>query len=480
MVALQPRSAPQELRPTTKTPLEKMLAAFPLAHQRPSGWWAHDDNPDFDFQESPEGNIRLHPWTSRSWEATLAMGNPPLKMADLYARPGTWSEVQSRDKLCLLDLAQYMRIHHGWLLKEGFSDEYVYTYPNGSQVRCVKMGGYFSPDGKENSKHQVRLSLYGKSRFLFNQNTPGEVIPCGLHYLNRAQIAGYLFVGEGVSDWATMTFHDLPFIGIPGANHVKCLDVELLADIPAVYIIEEPDQVEKLSKTGQGFYASMRKHLRDNGYTGAIFSVRFMQLTGFKDPSDLHKAIYQECSEVAEGPFREAVHARFVAEIEAAKEQALPEGNKSAPARWTTKDLAAISFEEWFMQLMSCPRDILPWPHLCILAFLFKMFRDQERDEIGWLIEPDKAALACGLGSEKDPGRTFRRILNEIQNKLGVLVLDPRSKKEYLNNGEVRHKGWDYYVRPRLSYYQPRGYVALTQDLRKQGGERNKEAPPPG
>ncbi len=333
------------------------------------------------------------------------------------------------------------------------------------------MGGYCAPDGKENSKHQVRLALHGKTRFLFNQDTPGEVIPCGLHYLDRARIARYLFIGEGAGDWATMTFHGLPFIGIPGVNHVKCLDVELLADIPAIYIIEEPDQVEKLSKTGQGFYASVRKHLRDNGYTGRVFSVRFMELTGFKDPSDLHKAIYQECSEVAEGPFREAVHARFIAEIEQAKARALPEGNEAATL-WTVKDLAAISFEAWCLQLIHCPREILPWSYMGILQLLFPLFRDGDRDEVGYLIDPDEWALKAGLGCEKDPGRTFRKILNEIQKKVGIIVLDPRSKKEDVGNGEVRHKGWDYYIRPRLSYYQPRGYVALIQDLKKQGGDR--------
>ncbi|HYT27628.1 MAG TPA: hypothetical protein VEL72_01315 [Ktedonobacteraceae bacterium] len=456
--------------------LEKMCEAFPLAHQKRNDKWANEDNPRFDFWESTEkgkeGNILIHSWTGRTVENILSMGKIPLRKVDLYAHKGQSSKVISRDKLDLLDLAQYMKIDWQWLLAEGFSDGYTYTYPNGDQVNCVKLGGYFTPDGKEHSKHQVRVSLTGKHRFYFNQNTPGEVIPCGLHYLDRVRIARYLFIGEGVSDFATMTFHGLPFIGIPGVDHVSKLDVSLLLDLPAIYILEEPDQVEKLSKTGRGFYASVRKHLRDNGYAGAIFSVRFMELTGFKDPSDLHKAIYKECSEQAEGPFREAVHSRFIEEIMAAKEQALPEGNERAPSLWAASPPAAISFEEWFMHLMSCNRDILPWPHLCILAFLFHLFRDQERDEVGWLIEPDKAALACGLGCEKDPGRTFRRILNEIQNKLGVLVIDPRSKKEDVGNGEIRHKGWDYYIRPRLSYYQPRGYVALIQDLRQQGGER--------
>src|SRR6266699_6407432 len=454
--------------PITQTPLEKMCKAFPRAKQRRNGWWANDDNPRFDFWESPEGategDIRIHSWTGRTVENILSMGEIPLRMADLYAHKGTRSAVQSRDKLDLIDLAQYMKIDWQWLLAEGFSDGYVYTYPNGSKVRCVKMGGYFSSKGKENSKHQVRLALHGKNRFYFNQNTPGEVIPCGLHYLDRARLARYIFIGEGVSDWATMTFHGLPFIGIPGVDHVSKLDVLLLLDLPAIYIVEEPDQVDKLSKTGRGFYASVRTHLRANGYTGAIFSIRFMELTSFKDPSDLHKAIYQECSEVAEGPFREAVHTRFVDEIMAAKEQALSEGNEQAPALWGANYPASISFETWYLQLMRCPRETLPWPHLCILALLFSVFRDTPPGELGWELDTDDFTIRAGLGNDK---RTFLKILGEIEKRLGVIVKEHRAKKE-----DTHYAGTTLYVRPRLGFYQPRGYVALIQDQRKQGGER--------
>jgi len=462
-----------ESPPITKTPLEKMCEAFPDASQKRNGKWANDDNPRFDFWESTEGDIRLHSWTGRTVETILSMGAIPLRKAELYAKPGTWSAVQSRDKLDLLDLAQYMKIDWQWLLNEGFSDGYTYTYSNGNQVRCVKLGGYFSPDGKEHSKHQVRLSLHGKHRFLFNQNTPGEVIPAGLHYLNRARIAGGVFIGEGVSDWATMTFHGLPFIGIPGVDHVRKLDVLLLDGIPLVYILEEPDQVEKISKTGQGFYASMRQHLRDNGYTGAIFSIRFMELTGFKDPSDLHKAIYQECSEQAEGPFREAVHVRFVDEITAASERALPEGNEQAPALWPVASYpASISFEEWWKQMMRCPRSILPFEQLCILSLLFTLFRDTKPDEIGWALDTDAMAREAGYVTEKGK-RSFLKLLGVIEKRLGVIVKDPRAKKEYIgDSGEFRYKGKTLYVRPRLGFYSPRGYVALIQDLQQRGGER--------
>src|SRR6266516_1628222 len=275
-------------------PLDRMLASFPDAYERGNGFWAHDDNPRFDFRELPNGDIRLKSWTSRGDDDILAMGHPPLTRAALYAKPGQLSAVQSRDTLDLLTLAEYMCIDWQWLMREGYSDGYIYTYRNGNTIKCVKLGGIYTPDRKE-EKHQIRVSLHKNPRFLWNQNIPGNMLPSGLHYLDRARSAGYLIMGEGNSDWATSTFHGIPFIGIPGADQAKTLDVELVKDIPIIYIIEEPDQAKKLRETGQGFYKNMRRHLRDHGYQGEIFSIRFMDATGYKDPSDLHKAIYAAC-----------------------------------------------------------------------------------------------------------------------------------------------------------------------------------------
>jgi hypothetical protein len=346
-------AATQE-RTELKTPLDRMRAAFPAAYDRGNGWWAHDDNPRFDFQEDPKGNIRINPWTGRTVDDILSMGQIPLTRGHLYAKPGQWSAEQVRAKLDLPTMAEYMRLDWQFLLQEGFSGDYIYTNRNGKTTNCVKVGGYYTPDGKEHSKHRVRVSLHDKTRFLWDQNTPGEIIPCGLHYLDRARQAGYLFIGEGESDWATMTFHGIPFLGMPGAAYAKQLDVELVKDIPVIYIIEEPDQVSQLRRNGQGFYKSMRQHLREGGYQGDIHSIRFMEATGYKDPSDLHKAVYASCKEHAEGPFRQEVHRLFIDAIEKAIEQALPEGND--PRRI---DFSKMSFEEFFKQVMAVPSSFL-------------------------------------------------------------------------------------------------------------------------
>lgn len=456
-------------------PLEKMRAAFPDAYQKNNGFWAHDDNPRFDFLELPDGNIRIHSWTGRTDDDILAMGLIPLTRADLYARPGQWSAIQSRDKLDLLTLAEYMCIDWQWLMQEGYSDGYTYTSSSGRTSRCVKIGGYYTLDGNEHSKHQVRLSLHKEPRFLWNQNTPGELLPCGLHYLDRARVAGYCVIGEGGSDWATMTFHGIPFLGIPGADQAKTLDVELLSDIPTIYIIEEPDQAKKLREKGQGFYKNMRQHLRDHGYQGQIFSLRFMESTGYKDPSDLHKAIYASCKEQAEGPFRQEVQKRFIEAIEQAIEQAIPEGNGSLFPVAKANDWSNITFEEFYRQVWAVPHEFLSPIQKGIVCYLFLYMRDVESDELGWRVDADKMAPAVGLRGPKGK-KQFLEHLSYLHQKLGILNKEHRAIKSYVNDEEgseqVRYKGTALYFQPRPGYYTPRGYCVVSQDQHKPGGPR--------
>jgi hypothetical protein len=468
----------------SQKPLDRMLAAFPDAHQKNNGWWAHEDNPRFDFLELPNedtkrhGDIRIHSWTGRTVDDILAMGKVKLTRAALFANPNQWSAVQSRDKLDLIELSQYMCIDWKFLQREGYSDGYSYISRDGRTTRCVKIGGYCAPDGQEHSKHQVRLSLHKEPRFLFNQNTPGAILPCGLHYRDRARDAGYLVIGEGGSDWATMTFHGIPFLGIPGADQAKSLDVELVNDIPRIFLIEEPDQAKKLKETGQGFYKNMRSHLRDHGYQGEIFSLRFMESTGYKDPSDLHKSIYTSCKEQAEGPFRQGVTKRFLEAIEQAIEQAIPEGNESLFPVAKARDWSSITFEEFYNQVWAAPSEFLSPIQKGIVCYLFLYMRDVEPDELGWRIDAKKMAPAVGLRGKKGE-KTFLSHLSYLQQKMGILGKEHRAIKEYVNDEDepeqVRYVGTALYIQSKPAFYTPRGYCVVTQDQHKPGGPRMPE-----
>lgn len=469
---------------TRQTPLDRLLLTFPGLRQRSNGWWAHEDSPRFDALELANGDIRINSWTGRSVDDILAMGDPqyPIQRAHLYAKPGQSSAAPARDKLDLLTLAQYMCLDWRFLMQEGYSDGYTYTYSStGNTVRCVKVGGYFTPTGEEHSKHQVRLSLHENPRFLFDQNTPGHPLPCGLHHLDRAREAGYLVIGEGSSDWATMTFHGFPFIGLPGASHAKSLDVALVKDLPTIYIIEEPDQVKSLNSRGEGFYKSVRKHLRNSGYAGDIFSIRFEEATGFKDPSDLHKAIYAECKQVVEIPFWQDVHGKFRQAIEQALENALPEGN-TGRSRAIVRDLAHMSFEEFYREVWAVPTTILSPIQKGIVCYLFLYMRETEADALGWRFDASELAPRMGFIGKKGI-KTLQGHISYLHQKVGILDKKNRARKEYINGEEgpeiVRYKGTDIYIFPSPSFFTPRGYCAPLADQHQPGGPREKQEQPP-
>lgn len=457
-----------------KTPLEKMQAAFPDLHQKRNGFWAHDDNPRFDAWESPEGDIRIHSWTGRSVDEILSMGKIKLSRADLYAKPGQWSAVQVHDTLDVLTLAQYMKIDHRFLSGEGYSDGYIYASRDGRKTTCVKIGGY-----EDDAKIQVRLSLHKEPRFLFDQGTPGNVGACGYNHLDRARELGWFGVVEGASDEVTGAFHGIPLLGVPGADHVACLDVARVLDIPICYIFVESDQAKKLRDKGQGFYKNVRSRLRENGYKGAIFAVRLEAVTGYKDPSDLHKAIYQECKETEEQPFYRDVHARFIAAIEQAIEQAIPEGNEGLlPA---PHGVQPLSFEEFSLQVMLVPRRILSDRQKVILLYLYLYLRDVPRDPEAPGVQLDTDKIAFDLSIPKD---TLLENIGYLSDKIGLFSKDPRAHKEPIGEtGEFRYKGTDLFLRPKPALFVPRGYAVPLQDEHQPGGPRNPNpepvSPPP-
>jgi hypothetical protein len=450
-----------------------MRSAFPDAHQRRNGWWANDDNPRFDWLELPNGDIRIHSWTGRTIDTILSMGKIKLTRADLYAK-GVISQIIERDKLDLPTLAQYMKIDWQFLESIGYRDGYSYEFNDGCKVTCVKLGGYNNPDGTPYSKNKVRVALHGKSRFYWDAGSPGPAIPCGLDFfLKKSQELGYGLIAEGESDHATGRFHDIPILGISGSQAIESLDVELLAEIPAVYIIEEPDQAHKLGQSGQGFYKDVRKHLRAGGYAGAIFSIRFEDATGYKDPSDLHKAIYNKCEEQAEGPFRDAVHARFVEAIEQAIEQAIPEGNETPRSVQTQQE--ELNLEAWLWQAVTAKKEVLSDRDIRWCVYLCLYMRKVERGELGWHLDYEQIAFDLDTTPKK-----VSEVICYLADKVGLFVKHTLAPKEYIGDSEeFRYKGKDVYITPTYTFKRLRDACAPLQDQHISGGPREKSEPAP-
>src|SRR5258708_2738802 len=151
-------------RHSVKTPLAKMCLSFPAAYEKGNGWWTNDDNPRFDFLETEEGTIRIHSWTGRDAEAILAMGTPPLKLADLYLKRGEYKPAYREKQLDLLTLSEYLKLDWHFLYAIGYRDGYPYINKQQRKGVCVKLRGHCLPDGTEDSEVKVRLHIDGDVR----------------------------------------------------------------------------------------------------------------------------------------------------------------------------------------------------------------------------------------------------------------------------------------------------------------------------
>ncbi len=287
----------------------KMLNAFPLAKEQSNGWWSHPDNPTFDFRENEDGSISIHSWTGRTQQEILAMGG--LQVADIY--PRGYKKVKVWDTLDVMALSHAKLIPPQFLFNLGLLSGYKYKGRN-----CV-MIPYFLADGTQHTKIRVRKAIEGEYKQCWDKDTPGEIIPYGLHKLDMAYAAGYLLVGEGESDGWACWYNEVPYLGVPGSTMQKALkhlDVAMLP--PKVYILLESDQKQKLLDNGEGFYKNVHQELRKNGYEGEVFCIDFKKITGHKDPSDLHIALWKQ-GEIDQ--FQDIIHQAMEQAIPANDEQ---------------------------------------------------------------------------------------------------------------------------------------------------------------
>ena len=151
--------------PTYGPALQKMVQAFPQAKEKTNGWWAHPDNPKFDFRENEDGSLSIHSWTGRSRDDILRMVG--LTVADVY--PRGYKTVKVRDSLGIIDLAQAKLIHWEFLANLGLQDGYRWQGRN-----CVKIP-YHHADGSQHTKIKVRKAIDGKYKQVWDDDTPARL-----------------------------------------------------------------------------------------------------------------------------------------------------------------------------------------------------------------------------------------------------------------------------------------------------------------
>lgn len=209
-----------------------------------------------------------------------------------------------------------------------------------------------------------------------------------------------------------MWFHGKPCIGIPGADAQKLLDVGLLAGVPRVYIIEEPDQAQKNSDQGGGFYANLRRHLREGGYTGEIFSIRWKRATGSKDPSNLHKVCVRDCQGVRgdEQATYAQVTALYTAALHKAMSRAIPEGNETLaaqdeplpPDEPPPAPVVESDRLQWIAELCAVSADKLSPAHkIVLLVILLHSPIWNSTSEYWWQVDAAALAPLAGMSQKQ-------------------------------------------------------------------------------
>ena len=286
----------------TFAPIERVKAFFGMHDAQPNsrGFYspaccpAHDDKrPSMSYWETPSGGVGFHCQAGCTPDAIRAALKLDLRPTNGYQpvyRPQTAS-------ISLIELAQAKKLDWQMLLNWGVTDDYRLPPEWRSKYNagqdCIRIS-YRDRAGEEITKIRIRTGTSGHDGCWIAE-TPGEIIPYGLWKLEEAETAGYLCVVEGESDCWTLWSYGLPALGVPGANLTKCLDGQTLAGIKKIYIFQEPDQEQKaasLDRAAQGFYSGVYRQLRNTGYKGSLYQVRFKRLTGSKDPNDLHQKLY--------------------------------------------------------------------------------------------------------------------------------------------------------------------------------------------
>nr|WP_092074970.1 DUF927 domain-containing protein [Dendrosporobacter quercicolus]NSL49598.1 DUF927 domain-containing protein [Dendrosporobacter quercicolus DSM 1736]SDN24309.1 Uncharcterized protein, DUF927 family [Dendrosporobacter quercicolus] len=125
---------------------------------------------------------------------------------------------------------------------------------------------------------RYRHSLKGGPRFTWVRGS--KVTPYGLWMLRIAKEKGYIIIVEGESDCHTLWEHDIPALGVPGADTFQPRWAQHFEGLN-VYLYKEPEQ------SGEIFIKKVCKGLLENHFSGKVY---LLLLQSHKDPSDLHLA----------------------------------------------------------------------------------------------------------------------------------------------------------------------------------------------
>jgi len=147
------------------------------------------------------------------------------------------------------------------------------TYDRGPAVRIP----YLDTAGKEpTARYRLRLEKGEHEDGRFKWKKDAKTCLYGLWRVQRARAVGHVVLVEGESDCHTLWHHDIPALGVPGANNWnETRDVPALEGIGTIYVVWEPDQ------GGEAVLRWVEK-------SGIRDRVHLVSLGAYKDSSSLY------------------------------------------------------------------------------------------------------------------------------------------------------------------------------------------------
>jgi len=210
------------------------------------------------------------------------------------------------DHLSLAEYAEAKKLPEEFLRGVGLSDK----KHNGEPAVRIP---YPTEDGDE-AAVRYRTSLGGADRFRWRSGDK----PClyGLPLLAKAREAGYVVLVEGESDCHTLWHHDIPALGVPGANNWKNEWVGHLDGIEKLYLVVEPDEAghalrDKLASEAAGINDRLYLVEPENAKDASELHLRDPERFGERFAEALENAV--ACSDIAEAEAAE--HAREAWEL---------------------------------------------------------------------------------------------------------------------------------------------------------------------
>lgn len=258
---------------------EEVLAHFPGPQRRAGNGVlvrcpGHEDSSPSLLISERDGKILLNCKAGCANEVVVATAH--LRLADLFIaqRNGTHNGSAPHGPLTLAAFAEAKQLPEPFLRELGVLE--TTWSERGRDCRGLQIT-YRERDGVEARQQRRRRHATAKlgSSWITGAGSP---IPYGRWRLDEAMERGELLLVEGETDALSAWLHNVPCLGIAGAEMVKTLSADDLAGIELLRIIKEPD------RGGETFVANVRARISELGWSGRAFVVTL----AVKDLNELH------------------------------------------------------------------------------------------------------------------------------------------------------------------------------------------------